>query len=114
MIKEAVETDGLKVVIAKVDVDNSELKILAQTLVEKLKDGIAFVYTVNSGKILFAAACSKSAIAKGIKASDLVKTAAVICGGNGGGRPDSASAGGKDVSKLSEAINKIKEMCKVN
>lgn len=114
LIKEAVETDGLKVVIAKVDVDNSELKILAQTLVEKLKDGIAFVYTVNSGKILFAAACSKSAIAKGIKASDLVKTAAVICGGNGGGRPDSASAGGKDVSKLSEAINKIKEMCKVN
>ncbi len=114
LIKEAVETDGLKVVIAKVDVDNSELKILAQTLVEKLKDGIAFVYTVNSGKILFAAACSKSAMAKGIKASDLVKTAAVICGGNGGGRPDSASAGGKDVSKLSEAINKIKEMCKVN
>ncbi len=114
LVNEFVEADGLKIIISKVDVDNSELKTLAQTLVEKLKDGVAFVYTVDEGKILFTAACSKSAIAKGIKASDLVKSAAVICGGNGGGRPDLASAGGKDVSKLPEAINKIKEICKVN
>ncbi len=114
LVKEAVEVNGLKVIISKVDADNSELKTLAQSLVEKLKDGVAFVYTVNGGKVLFAAACSKSAIAKGLKASDLVKSAAVICGGNGGGRPDSASAGGKDVSKLSEAINKVKEICQIN
>ncbi|HPW53661.1 MAG TPA: DHHA1 domain-containing protein, partial [Erysipelotrichaceae bacterium] len=70
--------------------------------------------TAGDGKVLFAAGCSQSAIAKGIKASDLVKTAAVICGGNGGGRPDLASAGGKDISRLPEALNKIKEICKVN
>ncbi len=114
LVNEYVEADGLKIIISKVDVDNSELKTLAQTLVEKLKDGVAFIYTADEGKILFTAACSKSAIAKGIKASDLVKSAAVICGGNGGGRPDLASAGGKDTSKLTEAINKIKEICKVN
>ncbi len=114
LVNEYVEADGLKIIISKVDVDNSELKTLAQTLVEKLKDAVAFIYTADEGKILFTAACSKSAIAKGIKASDLVKSAAVICGGNGGGRPDLASAGGKDTSKLTEAINKIKEICKVN
>lgn len=114
LVNEYVEADGLKIIISKVDVDNSELKTLAQTLVEKLKDGVAFIYTADEGKILFTAACSKSAIAKGIKASDLVKSAAVICGGNGGGRPDLASAGGKDTSNLTEAINKIKEICKVN
>lgn len=114
LIKEAIEADGLKIIITKVDVDNGELKTLAQTLVEKLKDGVAFIYTLNDEKLLFTAACSQSAIAKGIRASDLVKTAAVICGGNGGGRPDLASAGGKDASKLEEALNKIKEICKIN
>ena len=87
LVKEAIEAEGLKVIISKVDVDSSELKTLAQTLVEKLKDGVAFIYSLNDEKVLFTAACSQSAIAKGIKASDLVKTAAVICGGNGGGRP---------------------------
>ena len=114
LLKEAIEADGLKIIITKVDVDNGELKTLAQTLVEKLKDGVAFIYTLNDEKLLFTAACSQSAIAKGIRASDLVKTAAVICGGNGGGRPDLASAGGKDASKLEEALNKIKEICKIN
>ena len=114
LVKEAIEAEGLKVIISKVDVDSSELKTLAQTLVEKLKDGVAFIYSLNDEKVLFTAACSQSAIAKGIKASDLVKTAAVICGGNGGGRPDLASAGGKDIDKLAEALNKVKEICKIN
>lgn len=114
LVKEAIEADGLKVIISKVNVDSSELKTLAQTLVEKLKDGVAFIYSLNDEKVLFTAACSQSAIAKGIKASDLVKTAAVICGGNGGGRPDLASAGGKDIDKLAEALNKVKEICKIN
>ncbi|HPW53660.1 MAG TPA: DHHA1 domain-containing protein, partial [Erysipelotrichaceae bacterium] len=43
LVKEAVEADGLKVIITRADVDNNELKTLAQTLVEKLKDGVAFV-----------------------------------------------------------------------
>lgn len=114
LVKEAIEAEGLKVIISKVNVDSSELKTLAQTLVEKLKDGVAFIYSLNDEKVLFTAACSQSAIAKGIKASDLVKTAAVICGGNGGGRPDLASAGGKDIDKLAEALNKVKEICKIN
>ncbi|MGI6608825.1 MAG: alanine--tRNA ligase [Erysipelotrichaceae bacterium] len=114
LIKEAIKADGLNIIITKVEIDNSELKTLARTLVEKLKDGVAFIYSVEDEKILFTAACSQSAISKGIKASDLVKTAAVICGGNGGGRPDLASAGGKDISRIKEALNKVKEICKIN
>ncbi len=114
LIKDAIVIDDLNVLIKEVNIENSEHKNLAQSLIEKLKSGIVFIYKVSDGKILFTAACSKEAIAKGIKASDLVKTAAVICGGNGGGRPDLASAGGKDVTKLKEAIKKVKEICGVN
>ena len=54
-------------------------------------------------------ASSKEAIQKGIKAGDIVKMAATMCGGNGGGRPDMAQAGAKDASKIDEAIQSIKE-----
>ena len=54
--------------------------------------------------LLLSAACGKEAVAKGAHAGNLVKAAAVIAGGNGGGRPDSAMAGGKDSSKIEEAL----------
>ena len=57
-------------------------------------------------------ASAKAAIAKGLKAGDLVKAAAQLTGGNGGGRPDMAQAGGRDVAKISDALNLIRE--KVN
>lgn len=46
------------------------------------------------------------------RCGDLVKAAAIITGGNGGGRPDFAQAGGKDVNKIDEALAKVKEMIK--
>ena len=58
----------------------------------------------KKGTVSFAAACGKEAVAKGAHAGNLVKAAAVIAGGNGGGRPDSAMAGGKDSSKIEEAL----------
>ena len=56
------------------------------------------------------ACLTEEAIAKGMKAGDLVKKAAQVCGGNGGGRPDMAQAGGSDVAKINDAISKIKTM----
>ncbi len=58
----------------------------------------------NEGRVAFAAICPKDAIAKGLKAGDWVKVAAVACGGNGGGKPDAAQAGGKDLHKLHDAL----------
>ncbi len=59
----------------------------------------------EGGKVAIAATCPKSANEKGLKAGDWVKAAAQACGGAGGGRPDTAQAGGKDPSKTREALD---------
>ncbi len=92
------------------DFDSSNLKKYAETLRDKLTDGFVFLSNVANGKVVFVAASSKAAIAKGLKAGDAVKTAAVLCSGNGGGRPDMAQAGGKDVTKVAEAMQAVRSI----
>ena len=60
--------------------------------------------TVADGKITFAASCGSEAVAKGVKAGDLIRTVTALCGGKGGGKPDSAMGGGTDLGKLDEAL----------
>ena len=69
---------------------------------------IFFADVMNNEKIIFVAKSKENAANCGM----LVKNAAIITGGNGGGRPDFAQAGGKDVSKLDEALQTIKGMIK--
>ena len=64
----------------------------------------------NEGKVTFAAGCGKDALAKGANAGKIVRAVAQAAGGNGGGKPDSAMAGGKDVSKAKEAIEAAREI----
>ena len=70
---------------------------------------VALIAAVNDGKITFLAACGKEAVAKGVKAGDIIKTIAPICGGKGGGKPDSAMGGGSDLAKLDEALASVNE-----
>jgi alanyl-tRNA synthetase len=77
---------------------------LADKLADKL-DGVVVLASENGGKVSWAVKASKSAVGKGAHAGNLVKQLAQITGGGGGGRPDFAFAGGKDVSKIDEAIN---------
>ena len=65
---------------------------------------VAVLATVNEEKITFLAVCGKEANARGIKAGELVKQVCTTCGGSGGGKPDSAMGGGKDVSKVDNAL----------
>jgi alanyl-tRNA synthetase len=60
---------------------------------------------VESGKVAIAATSPAWAIAKGLKAGEWVRTTAQACGGSGGGKPDTAQAGGKDVTKVTEAVD---------
>ena len=64
----------------------------------------ALLASVNEEKITFLAVCGKEAVAKGVKAGDIIKTIAPICGGKGGGKPDSAMGGGSDLLKLDDAL----------
>ena len=61
-------------------------------------------------KVSIAVSCGTEAINKGNKAGNIAKEAAKICGGGGGGRPDSATAGGKNIEMIPEAISSIKSL----
>ena len=68
---------------------------------------MAVLASVNGEKISFLAVCGKEAVAKGIKAGELVKNVCAICGGKGGGKPDSAMGGGTDMLKLDDALASV-------
>ena len=113
ILKNAEEINGIQTLILKLEgKDTKGLKEYAETLRNKLNNGFVFISNVVDGKTTFVCASSKEAIAKGFKAGDIVKQAAMICGGNGGGRPDMAQAGAKDASKINDAMNKVKELLK--
>ena len=71
---------------------------------DKAANVVAVLSCVNDGKITFVASCGKDAVAKGIKAGDIIKHVTAICGGKGGGKPDSAMGGGSDLLKLDDAL----------
>ncbi len=113
ILKNAEEINGIQTLILKLEgKDTKGLKEYAETLRNKLNNGFVFISNVVDGKTTFVCASSKEAIAKGFKAGDIVKQAAMICGGNGGGRADMAQAGAKDASKINDAMDKVKELLK--
>ena len=96
---------GLHVLTATVpEADAAKLRQMGDLLRDKDSAAVAVLATVNDGKITFLAACGKDAVAKGIKAGDLVKLVCTTCGGSGGGKPDSAMGGGKDITKVDNAL----------
>ncbi len=96
---------GLRVITATIpNADAAKLRQMGDTLRDKAGDVVAVLSTVNDDKITFLAVCGKEAIAKGMKAGELVKEVCACCGGSGGGKPDSAMGGGKDVTKVDDAL----------
>jgi alanyl-tRNA synthetase len=75
-------------------------------------DAVCVFASVAGEKITFAAGCGKSAVSKGAHAGNILKAVSAITGGGGGGRPDSATSGGKDITKLDEALSKVSEILK--
>ncbi|MBE6982065.1 MAG: alanine--tRNA ligase [Ruminococcaceae bacterium] len=84
--------------------DAGKLRQMGDLLRDKAPDVVALLSTVAGDKITFLAVCGKEAVAKGMKAGELVKLACTCCGGSGGGKPDSAMGGGKDLNKLDDAL----------
>ncbi len=104
----AVEVAGLKVIAKELKgADANELRKMTDIIKADNPTAVAVFAGVNGEKLTFCAACGKDAIAKGVHAGNLVREIAKLTGGNGGGKPDSAMAGGKDVSKLQEALASV-------
>jgi len=97
--------EGLRVITASIpNADPGKLRQMGDVLRDKDASVVAVLATVNEEKITFLAVCGKEANARGIKAGELVKQVCTTCGGSGGGKPDSAMGGGKDVSKVDNAL----------
>ena len=96
---------GIHVLTATVpDADANKLRQMGDLLRDKDENVVAVLSSINDGKITFLAVCGKGAVAKGLKAGDLVRHVCTCCGGSGGGKPDSAMGGGKDVAKIDDAL----------
>ncbi len=107
LLAKKTEIQGLSVVAARVDALDAEgLRQLTDQLKDKLKSGVVVLGSGKDGKVAFIVGVTQD-LTKRLKAGDLVKQVAQVAGGGGGGRPDMAQAGGKDVSKVDEAIQKV-------
>ena len=93
--------------VSETDKDTNVLKDLASALLNKYNLDLVFVSNVSGEKVTFVCTTSNK-----YNAGQIVKQAATICGGNGGGKPNMAQAGGKDASKILDAINAVKELVK--
>ena len=106
------EVEGLDVYVALIENTTPDaLRKMGDSLKDKGDNTVAVIAGVNEDKTKanLVAVCGKGAIAKGVKAGDLVREIAKLAGGGGGGRPDSAMAGAKDVSKLNDALAAVKD-----
>jgi len=101
----AKKVEGLNVVTATLqNMDGDSLRKMGDLMRDKDDCVVAVLSTVSDGKITFNAVCGKQAVASGIRAGDIIKAVTKICGGSGGGKPESAMGGGKDVLMLDNAL----------
>ena len=105
MMSGAVEVKGVSVITAKLSgVSADDLRTMGDKVKDKNACSVAVFASVNGEKASLFACAGKDAIAKGANAGAIVKAVAQLTGGNGGGKPDAAMAGAKDISKIDEAL----------
>ena len=98
----------LKVLTATLpEADANKLRQMGDMLRDKQPNVVAVLSSVSGEKITFLAVCGKEAVQKGVKAGDIIKSVTAICGGKGGGKPDSAMGGGSNVLKLDDALASV-------
>lgn len=113
LFSKPLDINGLNVYIARLEgVTPDALRKMGDELKEKGESTVGVIAGVNGEKASIVAVCGKEAIAMGVKAGDLVRETAKLAGGGGGGRPDSAMAGAKDLSKLDFALESAPEIVK--
>ena len=101
----AKQVKGLKVVsFSRSGLTADDMRKMGDFLRDKEPAVAALLASVSDGKITFLAVCGKEAVARGVKAGEIIKAIAPICGGKGGGKPDSAMGGGSDLLKLDNAL----------
>ena len=105
VMSSAVEIKGVKVLATRVPaLDATALRDLGDQLRDKLGEGIIVLVSVTEDKVSILAVATAGAVARGAHAGNIVRQISAICDGKGGGRPDSAMAGGKNVDKADDVV----------
>ena len=111
MLDQAQEINGKKVFMARIDAtDQNAMKAMADKVKDKLGSCVVVLLGENHGTVPITVVVSDDYVKSGLKAGDIVKQLALLTGGNGGGRPNMATAQGKDVSKIGEALELAKTL----
>ncbi len=100
----------LRLLTARVDMRPDGARGLADTVKAKYSDAVAVFAAVSDGKLNFVASAGADAVKLGAHAGNILKDISAICGGKGGGRPDSAMSGGRDLDKIDEALARVEEI----
>ncbi len=105
VLGKAIDISGVKVVTARFDqLDMDALRNACESLRSKIGTGVVVLASAFGGRVSFVAMASKDAVGRGAHCGNIIREAAKAAGGGGGGRPDMAQAGGKDISKIEEAL----------
>ena len=105
ILASAKTVDGLHIITGtRQGVDAAALRVMGDFLRDKDPAVVGVLASIVGEKVTFLAVCGKEAVARGVKAGDLVKTVSAVCGGKGGGKPDSAMGGGTEVLKVDDAL----------
>ncbi len=111
ILNEAIDIDGISTIIYTVkNMDMNDLRNLGDNLRDNLGSGVILLASIFDDKLMFLSMVTKDLNKRGIMAGNIVKEVAKATGGNGGGRPDMAQAGGKDISKLQEALSMVPDL----
>ena len=108
----AEEVKGIKVITKRLGdgLDMNALRTAGDNLKEKAGCAVIVLASAADGKVNIVAMATPDAVKLGAHAGNIIREVAKICGGGGGGKPDSAQAGGKDASKIEEALAAVKTL----
>ncbi len=111
ILQNAKEINGITVVCGRVDGANVDaLRNLGDSFKAKLDCGVIVLASNDNGKVSIVSMATKAAIERGAHAGNIVREVARVCGGGGGGKPESAQAGAKDASKIAEALALVEKL----
>jgi alanyl-tRNA synthetase len=104
------DVGAYKLLTARVDMRPDAARSLSDTVKAKYANAVAVFAVVSDGKLNFVAAAGPEAVKAGAHAGNILRDISAICGGRGGGRPDSAMSGGRDLDKIDAALARVEEL----
>ena len=112
LIDSAKTVGAVRLLTARLEMKTDAARSLCDAIKGKYSDMVAVFAVVDGDRLGFVACCGADAVKAGAHAGKLVGAVAALTGGKGGGRPDSAMAGGKDIAKAEEALAEVENLLK--